>query len=92
MLLPWAATQAQAPPTPPAPPKFTPVTGTINSKGIVTQTVSNAYTNATTMTVESKTGPTTIQTQVQMLNDGSGRQRVDTSAGTYAWVSAQTTA
>jgi hypothetical protein len=76
---------SKPPVIPPTPPKFTPVTGTINSKGIVSQTVSNAYTNATTMTVESTTGPTTIQTQVQMLNDGSGRQRVDTSAGTYGW-------
>ena len=72
-------------PTPPTPAAFAKTTGTINSKGVVTQVVSNAYTNAATMTVESKTGPTTIQTQVQTLNDSSGRQRVDTSVGTFGW-------
>jgi hypothetical protein len=61
------------------------VTGTVNSSGVVTQTVANAYTNAAEMTVETKAQPTTIQTQVQKLNDGSGRQRVDVSAGTFGY-------
>lgn len=72
-------------PTPPPPAKFTPFSGTLNSQGVVTTMVSNVYTNATTMTVETKETATIVQTQVQALNDQSGNQRVDTSAGTYGW-------
>jgi hypothetical protein len=74
------------PTTPTTPAKFTPASGTVNSKGVVTQVIANAYTNATTMTVENQGNlPITIQTQVQALNDNSGLQRVDVSAGTYGW-------
>ena len=74
--------------TTPTPAKFSAASGTINSKAIVTQVVTNAYTNATTMTVETTTIPDRVQTQVQMQNDNSGLQRVDTSAGTYGWFGA----
>ena len=72
--------------TPTTPVKFTPASGTVNSRGVVTQVIANAYTNATTMTVENQgIIPITIQAQVQALNDNSGLQRVDVSAGTYGW-------
>lgn len=71
--------------TPTTPTPFSKFTGTLNSKGVVTQVVSNAYTNASKMTVETKETPTNIQTQAQSLNDNSGNQRVDTSVGGYGW-------
>lgn len=73
------------PAAPAAPAKFTPTTGTINSNGVLTRVFANRFTYATTMTVETTTPPTRIQTQVQMLNDNSGGQRVDTSVGSVGW-------
>lgn len=78
-------TKTTTTPPAPTPAKFTAASGTINSKGVVTQVITNVYTNATTMTVENQTAPITIQTQVQTQNDGSGLQRVDTSVGSYGW-------
>lgn len=69
--------------TPPGPAKFTAASGTINSQGVVTQVNYNLSTPSYAMTVEN--APTTIQTQVQALNDNSGNQRVDTSVGSKGW-------
>jgi hypothetical protein len=80
------AGKSSDPVDPPADPvRFVAASGTILSNAVVTQAVTNANTNAASLTVETGALPTRIQTQVQPLNMPSPYRRVDVSVGTFGW-------
>ena len=72
-------------PTTPTPAKFSPFSGTVTSKGVITQAVTNVYTNASTLTVETKEQPAQIESCVQAPDPTTKKQRLDLRAGGYGY-------
>jgi hypothetical protein len=74
-----------SPPTPAAPAKFSSFSGTVTSKGVITQAVTNQFSSASTLTVETKEQPAQIEAFVQPQDPTAKGQRVDFRAGGYGY-------
>ncbi|MDP2356667.1 MAG: transferrin-binding protein-like solute binding protein [Beijerinckiaceae bacterium] len=79
------AGKSAASPSTPTPAKFASFSGTVTSKGVITQAVTNQVAGTSTLTVETKDLPAQIETFVQPPDPTTKQQRVDFRAGGYGY-------